>query len=238
MNALRAGLFVVWLYGAMTIVGVIGMPFVLVNPRYGIVVGRSWAQLTMIGLRLICGVKVRVEGREHIPHGAAIVAGKHHSQLDTIAPFMLLPAPAFVLKKELLAMPVFGFFAGRSGHIPVDREAHAAALKAMLRAARTARDGGRQIMIFPEGTRHEPGAPPDYKIGVAAMYRDLGVPCVPLALDTGRVWSPSGYKIRPGVTTFRFLPAIPPGLSREAFMATLQERIETETAALLAADPK
>jgi len=232
MKSIRSILFVLWFYGTMTIVGVIGMPLVLINPRWGIEVARTWAALSMWGLRLICGVVIRVEGRENIPSGAAIVAGKHHSQLDTIAPFVLLPSVAFVLKKELLAMPVFGFFAGRSGHIPVDREAHAAALKAMLRAARKARDGGRQIMIFPEGTRQRPGDPPDYKIGVAALYRDLGVPCVPLALDTGKVWPQTGYAITPGVTTFKFLEAIPPGLSREAFMATLQERIETASDAL------
>jgi 1-acyl-sn-glycerol-3-phosphate acyltransferase len=238
MTALRAGLFVLWFYGSMTVIGLCGMPLMLISPRLGIDVARTWSAVSMWGLRWICGVRIRVEGAEHIPQGAAIVAGKHHSQLDTVVPFVLLPAPAFVLKKELLAMPVFGFFAGRSGHIPVVREAHAAALKAMMRAARKARDEGRQIMIFPEGKRHAPGAPPDYKIGVAALYRDLGVPCVPLALDTARVWSLSGYDIRPGMTTFRFLEAIPPGLSREAFMATLQERLETETAALLAADPK
>ena len=232
MTALRAGLFVLWFYGSMTIIGVLGMPLMLISPRLGIDVARTWSAVSMWGLRWICGVKIRVDGKEHIPHGAAIVAGKHQTQLDTVAPFVLLPQPAFVLKKELLSMPVFGFFAGRSGHIPVDREAQAAALKTMLRAARKARDGGRQIMIFPEGTRKPHGAPPDYKIGVYAIYRDLGVPCVPLALDTGKVWSVSGYDIKPGVTTFRFLEAIPPGLSRDAFMHTLQERIETASEAL------
>ncbi|MBU6372999.1 MAG: 1-acyl-sn-glycerol-3-phosphate acyltransferase [Alphaproteobacteria bacterium] len=237
MTALRAGLFVLWFYGSMTVIGLLGMPLMLLSPRYGIDVARTWSAVSMWGLRWICGVKIRVDGKAHIPQGAAIVAGKHQAQLDTVAPFVLLPRPAFVLKKELLAMPVFGYFAGRSGHIPVDREAQASALKTMLRAARKARDEGRQIVIFPEGTRHAPGEPSEYKIGVFALYRDLGVPCVPLALDTGRVWSKSGYKIKPGVTTFRFLEPIPPGLSRDAFMQTLQTRLDAESAALLAADP-
>lgn len=237
MTALRAGLFVLWFYGSMTIIGVLGMPFMLISPRIGIDVARVWSATSMFGLRWICGVKIRVEGKAHIPQGAAIVAGKHQSQLDTVVPFVLLPAPAFVLKKELLDMPVFGFFAGRSGHIPLAREAQAAALKGLLRAARKARDEARQIMIFPEGTRHAPGEPSEYKVGVFAIYRDLGVPCVPLALDTGRVWPTSGYKITPGVTTFRFLPPIPPGLSRDDFMHTLQSRLDAESAALLAASP-
>jgi len=232
MNALRAAIFVLWFYGSMTIVGLVGMPLVLLDPKYGVAVGRTWSAISLFGLRWICGVKITIEGREHIPSGAAIVAGKHQSQLDTILPFVLLPAPAYVLKKELLAMPVFGFFAGRSGHIPVDRESGAAALKTMLRAARKARDGGRQILIFPEGTRQPPGAPPDYKVGVTAIYRDLGVPVVPFALDTAKVWSRSGYDIRPGATTVRFLPPIPPGLSRDIFMQTLQDVIETESNAL------
>lgn len=232
INALRAGLFVFWFYGSMTIVGLIGMPFAIAAPRAGIVVARIWSQVSLFGLRWICGVRIRIEGREHIPADAAIVACKHQAQLDTILPFTLLKAPAFVLKRELLDMPVFGFFAGRSGHIPLDREAHAAALKNLMRNARRARDDKRQIVIFPEGTRQEPGAPPDYKVGVAAIYRDLGIPCVPVALDTGKVWPAWGYGIKPGVTTIRFLPPIPPGLSRDAFMARLQSDIETASDAL------
>lgn len=232
MMALRRALFVVWFYGSMVVVGVLGMPFALAFPRAGITVARIWSAVSLFGLRWICGVRIVIEGQEFIPTDAAIVACKHQAQLDTILPFVLLKAPAFVLKRELLDMPVFGFFAGRSGHIPLEREAHAAALKSLMRAARVARDDKRQIVIFPEGTRQEPGAPPDYKVGVAAIYRDLGVPCVPVALDTGKVWPSWGYGIKPGVTTVRFLPPIAPGLSRDAFMQELQTRIETASDAL------
>src|SRR5262249_3392716 len=117
--------------------------------------------------------------------------------------------------------------------IPIAREAHAAAIKSMLRAARAARDEGRSIVIFPEGTRQQIGATPDYKPGVAALYRDLGLPCVPIALNTGLVWKPKGGVGGPGVVTFQILAAMAAGLSRDQFMHELEMRIETESENLL-----
>jgi 1-acyl-sn-glycerol-3-phosphate acyltransferase len=152
--------------------------------------------------------------------------------LDTLMPFLMLKDPAIVLKRELVNAPVFGWYAVATGQIPIDREANASALRNLLKAARGRRDEGRQIFIFPEGTRTAPHAPPDYKPGVAALYRDLGVPCVPIALDSGKVWSARGLIRRPGLVTIQVLDPIAPGQSREAFMATLQARIETATDAL------
>jgi 1-acyl-sn-glycerol-3-phosphate acyltransferase len=197
--------------------------------------GRMWARMAIWGLRWIVGARVVFTGQEYAPKGAAIVAAKHQSMLDTLVPFLMFDAPAFVLKQELLNAPVLGWYAKTMGMIPIDREAHASALKKLLRAARPAKAAGRQIVIFPEGTRQDPGVNGDYKPGVAAIYRDLGVPCVPVALDTGRIWAAKGLIRRPGTTTIQILPPIPPGLSREDFMRTLEERIETASAALLAA---
>jgi 1-acyl-sn-glycerol-3-phosphate acyltransferase len=187
------------------------------------------------GARALCGIRVEIVGLEKIPEGACLMAMKHQSMLDTLLPFLLLEKPSIVLKRELLSMPIFGWYTKRVGCIAIDRGAHASALKGLLRAARAVAARGRSIVIFPEGTRQAVGAPPDYKPGVAALYRDLAAPCVPVALDTGRCWPAHGVMRRPGRVTIQILDPIAPGLSRGDFMAELETRIETATARLIAA---
>lgn len=237
MTFLRSVLFAGWFYLALALSGVLCLPAMIAGGDGRMAAGRMWARLTLFGLRWIVGARVRFAGQEYAPTGAAIVASKHQSNLETVLPFIMLKSPAFVMKSELLNTPVLGWYAKAMGMIPIDRETQASALKKLLRAARPARDAGRQIVIFPEGTRQEPGVAGDYKPGVAAIYRDLGVPCVPVALDTGRIWSAKGVNTRAGVTTIEFLPPIPPGLSREDFMRELETRIETRSNELLAANP-
>jgi 1-acyl-sn-glycerol-3-phosphate acyltransferase len=232
MTVLRSLLFVVWLYLSMVAVGVFFAPGLLFGRGAGMAACRSWARAILFGLRWIVGARVQFKGLEKIPDGPLLVACKHQAMLDTLMPFLMLKDPAIVLKRELVNAPVFGWYAVATGQIPIDREANASALRNLLKAARGRRDEGRQIFIFPEGTRTAPHAPPDYKPGVAALYRDLGVPCVPIALDSGKVWSARGLIRRPGLVTIQVLDPIAPGQSREAFMATLQARIETATDAL------
>lgn len=234
MTLLRSLVFVVWLYGSMVAVGLFFAPGLLFGRASGMAACRSWARAILFGLRWIVGARVRFVGLEKIPEGPLLVACKHQAMIDTLMPFLVLKDPAIVLKRELVNAPVFGWYAVTTGHIPIDREANATALRSLMKTARVRRDQGRQIFIFPEGTRTAPHAPPDYKPGVAALYRDLGVPCTPIALDTGKVWSARGIIRRPGDVTIQVLDPIPPGLSREVFMATLQERIETATDALYA----
>ena len=194
---------------------------------------RLWARFMLLGLRLICGVRVEVRGLEHRPAGAALIAAKHQGMLDVIAPFTFLDDPCFVMKKELMPLPFFGWFAWKTRMIPVDRGAHARALKDMVRAARDRLADGRQIVIFPEGTRTAPGQPGDYKPGVAALYRDLAAPCWPVATNSGVHWPARGVLRRPGVVVFEFLPPIPAGLKRAEFMTRLEDRIETASTSLL-----
>jgi 1-acyl-sn-glycerol-3-phosphate acyltransferase len=236
MTVLRSLVYVVWLYGSMACIGIAFAPFALFSEKAATEAARVWSGALIAGLRIICGVKLEVRGREHIPQGAALVAAKHQSMFDTIAPFALLRNPSVVLKRELLSLPIFGWFAKKSGMIAIDRSAHAAALRAMLRAARKQAAKGRAIVIFPEGTRQAPGAPPDYKSGVAALYRDLNLPCTPVAVNTGLYWPAHGIVRRPGLAVIEFLPAIPPGEKREAFMTELEKRIETASNALLRAE--
>lgn len=234
MTFIRSLIFAFWFYVTMAVYGLFFMPFVLMNDRYVWVGMRTWSHAILFGLRWICGVHVKFEGLEHLPpQGPALLASKHQATLDTLLPAHFVKEPVFVVKRELQDAPVFGFYMKR-GMIPVDREAHAKALKDMLRAARAAIAKGRQIVIYPEGTRQELDAPPDYKPGVAAMYRDLGLPVTPIALNTGLCWPPNGMTRKPGVVTIKVLPPIPAGLSREDFMSRLEAAIETESQALLA----
>lgn len=235
MIAVRSLLFVAWLYLSMALFAVGLSPALLMPHRYAMGVIRGWSRFVLFGLRWIAGVKVEFRGLEHRPTGAALIAGKHQGMLDVIAPFAVLPDNCFVMKKELMPLPFFGWFAWKTKMIPVDRSAGARALKDMVRHARERLAENRQILIFPEGTRQPVGAPPDYKPGIAALYRDLEVACVPMATNSGRHWPAHGFRRHPGTVVFEFLPAIPAGLKRAEFMARLEAELEGASTALLEA---
>ena len=195
-----------------------------------------WAAGDVLLLRVICGQKVRVLGRENVPDGAALIASKHQSAWETLAFLPILPKGAVILKKELLAIPLYGWFARHYGMIPIDRTAGPAALKRLAVDAKAALERGHQIVIFPEGTRQLVGAPPDYKPGAIFLYERLGVPMVPTALNSGLTW-PRGRFVRyPGTITVSFLPPIPPGVKRAEVKARLQNAIETETDRIVTAE--
>lgn len=233
MLILRTVLFSLWLYLSMALFAVVLSPALLMPHRHAMGVIKLWARSALFGLRWIAGVRVEVRGLEHRPAGAALVAAKHQGMLDVVAPFTFLDDPCFVLKKELMPLPFFGWFAWKTRMIAVDRSAHARALKDMVRQARARLAGDRQIMIFPEGTRTRPGEAGDYKPGVAALYRDLDAPCSLLATNSGQCWPARGFIYRPGVVVFEFLPPLPAGMKRAEFMAAMQDRIETASRALL-----
>lgn len=234
MTRIRSVLFLIWFYLCVAIVGLAGLPWFLTGVRQAGAVIDVWAACVMAGVRVLLGIRIEVRGRELVPDGPLIIASKHQGMLETIAPFLFVRRPSFVLKRELLKMPIFGWYCARGGMLIVDREAHMAAIKKMVKDAREVIAQGRPILIFPEGTRQPVGAPPDYKPGVAALYSQLGLPVVPMALNTGLVWPDTGIWRKPGVAVFQFLPVIPAGLKRDAFMAELETRIETATAALVA----
>lgn len=235
MRFARSVLFVVWLWVAMLVIGGLGAPLAMASRRLALLVARTWVRVGFFGLRWIGGVRVKIEGLEHVPTGAGLVAAKHQSMLDTLIPLIALRAPAIGLKRELLDEPVFGWYTRWTGMMPIDREANAAALKALVRDARAVAAEGRQVFLFPEGTRLPPGAATSYKPGVAALYKDLELPCTPLAHNSGYHWPTKGFVLTPGEVIFRFLPPIPAGLDRKTFMAELERRIETESAAIAAA---
>ena len=234
MILLRSVLFNLWLWLSMPVFAIGLSPGLLLPHRYAMGVIKLWARFVLFGLRWLAGIKVVVTGLEHRPAGSALLAGKHQGMLDIVAPFTFLDDPCFVLKKELMPLPFFGWFAWKTRMIAVDRAAHSKALKDMVRQARARLAEGRQILIFPEGTRAEVGAAPDYKPGIAALYRDLDCPCTPMATNSGVHWPAHGFRRYPGTVVFEFLPAIPAGLKRAEFMALLEERIETASNAMLA----
>ncbi len=233
---LRSLLFAAWLYLSMPIFAIGLSPALVMPHRFAMGVVKLWARTVLFGLRRIAGVKVDFRGLENRPSGAALVASKHQGMLDIVALLAVLPDACFVMKKELMPLPFFGWFAWKTGMIAVDRAGHARALKDMTRQARARLSQGRQIVIFPEGTRNDPGVPGDYKPGVAAIYRDLEGPCWPVATNSGLHWPAHGFRRRPGVAVFEFLEPIPAGMKRGAMMALLESRIETASLALL--EPK
>ena len=197
--------------------------------------GGLWVRGALLLLRVTVGLTHRVRGVEHRIAGPAIYAAKHQSAWDTLVFPLLLDKPAYVLKQELIRVPLFGSYLKQCGMIPVDREGGGAALKQLLRAARAAVAQGRSILIYPEGTRTPPGERRPYHPGVAALYGDLGVPVVPVALNSGLFWGRRAFRKKPGTITIEFLPPIAPGLPRREFMRELQERMEGASQRLAAA---
>jgi len=234
VSKVRTFAFVVWFYLSMAVVAAGLSPTLLMGHRQAMWVVKLWARVALFGYRWIAGVRVQTLGLDHVPTGGALVASKHQGLLDFVALIAALPNPCFVLKKELNRTPFLGWYGLKTRMIAVDRDGHAKALKDMVRQARDRLAEGRQVIIFPEGTRAELGAAPDYKPGIAALYRDLETPCWPVATDSG-VWWPAEGTIPQGVATFTFLEPIPAGMKRGPFMVELEQRIETASTALLQA---
>ena len=186
-----------------------------------------WARALLRTMRLVCGLGYRVVARAALPAGPVIFALKHQSAWETIAFPAVAPPISGVLKRELLMIPIYGWYLKRLGMVPIDRAAAGAAIRGMLRRAKDETARGRSIMIMPEGTRLPPGRAGRYHPGVAALYIVLGLPVVPVALNSGLFWGRRSLLLRPGTVTLEFLEPILPGLERREFMKLLQERIES-----------
>lgn len=219
MIATRSILFDIFLAVATVVMGLLFLP-ALIDRRAARRVTRLWAQLMMGALKIICGVRFRVADAENIPSGRAIVAANHQSMWETIALLALLPRPAIIFKRELLAIPVYGWWAART-NVSVDRGAGAKALRSLQRETKRHMDRGDQIVVFPEGTRGVPGSLGPLHAGVAGMYLVADAPVTPAIHNSGEYWRhPSGKK-SPGEIVIRFLPAIPSGMARRDFMRAL-----------------
>ncbi|MEO0465383.1 MAG: lysophospholipid acyltransferase family protein [Pseudomonadota bacterium] len=234
MNAVRSLVFFVWMYGLLIVMGLIWLPSLLL-PRVVLMTGIHWyAGLVRWGLRVICGVRTEVRGTEYLPAGAYIYAAKHQCMWDVFMPFLILPDPVITMKRELLWYPFFGWYALKTNMIPIDRGGAAKTIKKMLQAAAGRVKDQRQFVIFPEGTRHPPGRTTGYfSAGTSAFYKRLGVPCVPVATNSGLCWPAHGIWRRPGLIVYEILPPIEPGLDRKALMSQLEGAIEPASDRLL-----
>ena len=212
----------------------IGMiPFLLGPPRLVEAGMRFWARGVIWLLRVVCGIHVEFRGLENLPSGPVLVAAKHQCMFDTMGPLVVIDDACYVMKRELTKIPVYGWISRKTRMIVVDREGQASAMRGLLTDAKARAAENRRIIIFPEGSRTAPGERRAYQPGVAGLYRTLGLPCVPLATNSGVHWPAHGFRREPGAIVFEFLPAIPPGMARQTFMSELEGRIERASALLL-----
>jgi 1-acyl-sn-glycerol-3-phosphate acyltransferase len=223
MAAIRSGLFAVLFYGGTVLFVLATLTAALFGRRLLFRVVHGWVRFHRWCARLLLGIRSRVEGP--LPQSAVLVAAKHQSMYETMEIVLMLREPAIVLKRELADLPGWGRAAQLYGMIPVDRAGGATALRRMLKAAERAVAEGRPIMIFPEGTRVSVGERPPLMPGFAGLYRALGLPVVPVAIDSGRLWPRHRFIKRPGLVTFRFGEAIPPGLPRKEIEARVHQAI-------------
>ena len=231
---LRSIIFNIVFYLNVTIWLIAALPTFFMPYRAIVGVDKAWGRSNLFLLRVICNLKAEFRGVEKIPRGGDLIAAKHQSTWETFALLWMFEDPTFILKRELQWIPLFGWFTIKGRMIPVDRGAGSQALADMTERARQEIQSGRQLIIFPEGTRRAPGAEPRYKFGVAHLYAEIGVPCVPVALNSGLFWRRRSFLRYPGTIVAEFLDPIPPGLDKQAFFAKLQNDIETATARLIA----
>jgi 1-acyl-sn-glycerol-3-phosphate acyltransferase len=234
LNLLRSIVFNALFYLNTLVWLLLGLPTFFMPYRATIWVAKSWGRINLVLLRVVAGIDCELRGREKIPPGPLIVASKHQSAWETFALLPLFDNPLFIVKRELMWIPIFGWLMRKGRMVPVDRGAGSQALAAMAERARTELGEGRQLIIFPEGTRRPAGAEPRYKYGVAHLYVAEGVPCLPVALNSGLFWPRRSLKLRPGTVIVEILDPIAPGLDKDAFFERLRNDIETATARLLA----
>jgi len=229
MLVLRSALFFCWFLVVSVVMNLAAVPVLLFPPRITSATAALWGRLVLFGLKHIAGVHLEFRGR--LEDKRVLIASKHFTMWETMAYLAIFPRPAIVMKQSLLRIPFYGWYCWKMGMIAIDRSAGAGAIRTMAAAAKRALSQNRPIIIFPEGTRKSPGDPPDYKPGVAALYAQLQVPCVPVAHNSGLFWT--GFLKHPGTIVVQLLEPIPPGLRRQEFMTALETRIEEGTKRLL-----
>jgi 1-acyl-sn-glycerol-3-phosphate acyltransferase len=226
---IRSIFFAAAFYGVTAVMSVAYLPLMLLPRRAFSAIARGWVWMMLVLVRAILGIRFELRGTENIPDGPAIFASKHQSAWDVLIYNVIVPDCAYILKRELLRIPLWGWYVWRVGMVGIDRSAGAKALKQMVTDATGVLDQGRSIVIFPQGTRTAPGESRPYLPGAAALYLGTGYPVVPVALNSGSLWPRRTFVKKPGLITVEFLPPIQPGLERRSFLKELEERIEPAT---------
>lgn len=233
MAWIRSLLFAVSLVAWSTFVSFAFIPVFFMQWRGATALQRAWSKGILALAKWLVGISYQVKGLDHLLQGSFIVACKHQSTFETLVLSVALRDAAYVVKKELMQIPLFGWYGWPARHIPVDRKAGSKALRYMLKAAARAKSDGRVIAIFPEGTRSAVGQKPSYQPGIMALYRHLDLPVVPAAVNSGLFWGRGQFIKKPGLITLEFLPAIEPGLNKRLFMSRLEDDIESATKRLI-----
>ena len=224
--------FVLQMYLAMAVIGLIYLPYALINRDGAVAACHAFCAWVRFSLRLICGLRTEVRGE--VPQGEVLIAPKHQSFLDIILIYGALPRAKFIMKAELRFAPILGWYALRIGCVPVNRGKRGAAITQMMTDVKSGLARPGQLIIYPQGTRVAPGESRPYKIGTAALYSQLGQPCVPIGTNVGLFWPKRGILRHRGLGVVEFLPAIPPGLPHGEFMALLEARVEACSNKLMA----
>jgi len=227
MLSLRSLGFTIVFYITTFILIVLTVPFYFLLPRlraWG--VARFWIKTSLWLAKIIVGIDYRIEGKEYIPQGACIIAAKHQSAWETMALLLHFADPVLILKRELMFIPLFGWYMAKVGVIAINRGSPIKAMKAVIKGAKEKANQGRQILIFPEGTRRIPGAGPDYKPGIAAIYGELDIPVVIVAHNAGLYWPRDNFRRYKGMIKVQILPPLMPGLNRKDFVRRLIEQTE------------
>ena len=241
MLILRSLIFNLAFYVNLIVLMILGLPMMLFGRKGVFFMAKLWGSTSVWWLEKLCNLRVEYRGVENIPEGGYIIAVKHQSFLETFSLLKYSPDFAIIMKKQLMYIPMFGLYLVVGKQIGIDRQRGHSALSQLIEQGRAVLRAGRQVYIYPEGTRRPPGARPMYKFGVAALYEATGAPCLPVAVNTGLFWGRRGFRRRPGTAVIEYLPPIPPGLDRDAFAARLESEIEAACARLNAeavvADP-
>ena len=228
----RSVLFITQMYIAMPVFGILFAPWALFSRKGAFAACKGFSRYVFWTASWMVGLKCEVRGTP--PEGEALIAAKHQSFLDIMMIFTALPAGKFIMKKEILMMPVIGQYARLLGCVPVDRGKRGAAIAKMIEDVEAGRAEPGQLIIYSQGTRVAPGKKMPYKVGTAVLYEQLNQPCVPVATNVGVLWPKRGLLRKPGKAVVEFLPAMQPGLPKEEFLAQLEEQVEGRSDALMA----
>ena len=229
---IRSLIFNLSMYLAMLVVGLVYLPWAIISPEGAVAACHKYCDVVRWLARVLIGLKTEVRGTP--PTGEVMVAAKHQSFMDVILIYGAIPRGKFIMKSILKYAPILGWFGLRIGCIPVDRGKRGAAIKRMLAEVQAGKAQAGQLIIYPQGTRVAPGVRQPYKIGTAALYKELGQPCVPVACNVGVFWPKRGVYRKPGTAVIEFLPEIPPGLETAEFMERLERAVEDNSDRLAA----
>ena len=229
---LRSAVFIVQMYLAMAVIGLLFAPWAMFSRRGAFAACKGYSRYVFWSAGWMVGISCEVRGT--VPEGEALIAAKHQSFLDIMMIFAALPAGKFIMKKEILMMPVIGQYAKLIGCVPVDRGKRGKAIAKMVADVEAGRAEPGQLIIYSQGTRVAPGVKAPYKVGTAVLYQQLGQPCVPVATNVGVLWPKRGLLRKPGTAVVEFLPAVAPGMGKDEFLAHLENAVESRSDALMA----